>query len=102
MKDLVGMIPGAGKALKDVEIEDDAFKHIEAIIHSMTPTERSKPAIIDGKRKIRIAKGSGTKIEQVNQLMKQFDQMSKMMKMMQGGGGKNLARMMGGMKGMRP
>jgi signal recognition particle subunit SRP54 len=68
----------------------------------MTPTERSKPAIIDGKRKIRIAKGSGTKIEQVNQLMKQFDQMSKMMKMMQGGGGKNLARMMGGMKGMRP
>ncbi len=101
MKDLVGMIPGAGKALKDVEIEDDAFKHIEAIIHSMTPTERSKPAIIDGKRKIRIAKGSGTKVEQVNQLMKQFDQMSKMMKMMQGGGGKNLARMMGGMKGMR-
>lgn len=101
MKDLVGMIPGAGKALKDVEIEDDAFKHIEAIIHSMTPLERSKPAVIDGKRKIRIAKGSGTKVEQVNQLMKQFDQMSKMMKMMQGGGGKNLARMMGGMKGMR-
>ncbi|WP_333695903.1 signal recognition particle protein [Flavobacterium sp.] len=101
MKDLVGMIPGAGKALKDVEIEDDAFKHIEAIIHSMTPAERSKPALIDGKRKIRIAKGSGTKVEQVNQLMKQFDQMSKMMKMMQGGGAKNLARMMGGMKGMR-
>jgi signal recognition particle subunit SRP54 len=101
MKDLVGMIPGAGKALKDVEIEDDAFKHIEAIIHSMTPLERTKPAVIDGKRKIRIAKGSGTKVEQVNQLMKQFDQMSKMMKMMQGGGGKNLARMMGGMKGMR-
>ena len=102
MKDLVGMIPGAGKALKDVEIEDDAFKHIEAIIHSMTPLERTKPAVIDGKRKIRIAKGSGTKVEQVNQLMKQFDQMSKMMKMMQGGGGKNLARMMGGMKGMKP
>ncbi len=101
MKDLVGMIPGAGKALKDVEIEDDAFKHIEAIIHSMTPLERSKPSVIDGKRKIRIAKGSGTKIEQINQLMKQFDQMSKMMKMMQGGGGKNLARMMGGMKGLR-
>src|SRR5690554_962554 len=75
MKDLMGMIPGAGKALKDVEIEDDAFKHIEAIIQSMTPTERSKPAIIDHKRKTRIAKGSGTKIEQVNQLMKQFDQM---------------------------
>jgi signal recognition particle subunit SRP54 len=98
MKDLVGMIPGAGKALKDVEIEDDAFKHIEAIIHSMTPKERTKPAIIDVKRKARIAKGSGTKIEQVNQLLKQFDQMSKMMKMMQGGGGKNLMRMMGGMK----
>jgi len=101
MKDLVGMIPGASKAMKDVEIEDDAFKHIEAIIHSMTPTERSRPTIIDMKRKNRIAKGSGTKIEQVNQLMKQFDQMSKMMKMMQGPGGKNLMKMMGGMKGMR-
>ncbi len=98
MKDLVGMIPGAGKALKDVEIEDDAFKHIEAIIHSMTPKERTKPSIIDMKRKTRIAKGSGRKIEEVNQLMKQFDQMSKMMKMMQGGGGKNLMKMMGGMK----
>jgi signal recognition particle subunit SRP54 len=98
MKDLVGMIPGAGKALKDVEIEDDAFKHIEAIIHSMTPKERSKPSLIDTKRKNRIAKGSGTKIEQVNQLMKQFDQMSKMMKMMQGPGGKNMMKMMGGMK----
>ena len=102
MKDLVGMIPGAGKALKDVEIEDDAFKHIEAIIHSMTPGERSKPATIDARRKNRIAKGSGTSIQQVNQLLKQFDQMSKMMKMMQGGAGKNLMRMMGGMKGMRP
>ena len=100
MKDLVGMIPGASKAMKDVEIEDDAFKHIEAIIHSMTPIERSKPALIDMKRKTRIAKGSGTKIEQVNQLMKQFEQMSKMMKMMQGPGGKNLMKMMGGMKGM--
>jgi len=98
MKDLVGMIPGAGKALKDVEIEDDAFKHIEAIIHSMTPKERSRPAIIDMKRKNRIAKGSGRKIEEVNQLMKQFEQMSKMMKMMQGGGGKNLMKMMGGMR----
>ena len=102
MKDLVGMIPGAGKALKDVEIEDDAFKHIEAIIHSMTPGERTKPAILDAKRKNRIAKGSGTSIQQVNQLLKQFDQMSKMMKMMQGGGAKNMMRMMGGMKGMRP
>ena len=101
MKDLVGMIPGAGKALKDVEIEDDAFKHIEAIIHSMTPLERTKPSVIDVKRKARIAKGSGTSVEQINQLMKQFDQMGKMMKMMQGGGGKNMMRMMQGMKGMR-
>ena len=102
MKDLVGMIPGASKAMKDVEIEDDAFKHIEAIIHSMTPIERKKPALIDVKRKTRIAKGSGTKIEQVNQLMKQFDQMSKMMKMMQGPGGKNMMKMMGNMKGGMP
>ncbi|MEY2693548.1 MAG: hypothetical protein RIT03_1940 [Bacteroidota bacterium] len=102
MKDLVGMIPGASKAMKDVEIEDDAFKHIEAIIHSMTPTERSRPSIIDMKRKTRIAKGAGRKIEEVNQLMKQFEQMSKMMKMMQGPGGKNLMKMMGGMKGGMP
>ena len=101
MKDLVGMIPGVGKALKDVEIEDDAFKHIEAIIHSMTPAERAKPALLDAKRKLRVAKGSGTDINQVNQLLKQFDQMSKMMKMMQGAKGKNLMRMMAGMKGMR-
>ncbi len=102
MKDLVGMIPGASKAMKDVEIEDDAFKHIEAIIYSMTPKERSKPALIDMKRKTRIAKGSGRKIEEVNQLMKQFDQMSKMMKMMQGPGGKNMMKMMGNMKGGMP
>ncbi|MEN9322319.1 MAG: hypothetical protein RL699_99 [Bacteroidota bacterium] len=102
MKDLVGMIPGTSKAMKDVEIEDDAFKHIEAIIHSMTPTERSRPSIIDMKRKTRIAKGAGRKIEEVNQLMKQFEQMSKMMKMMQGPGGKNLMKMMGGMKGGMP
>lgn len=102
MKDLVGMIPGASKAMKDVEIEDDAFKHIEAIIHSMTPTERSRPSIIDMKRKTRIAKGAGRKIEEVNQLMKQFEQMSKMMKMMQGPGGKNLMKMMGGMQGGMP
>lgn len=101
MKDLVGMIPGVGKALKDVEIEDDAFKHIEAIIHSMTPAERTKPTLLDAKRKLRVAKGSGTDINQVNQLLKQFDQMSKMMKMMQGAKGKNLMRMMGGMKGMK-
>jgi len=98
MKDLVGMIPGVGKAMKDVDIDDDAFKGIEAIIHSMTPTERSKPVTINASRKKRIAKGSGTSVQEVNQLMKQFDQMSKMMKMMQGGGGKKMMQMMKGMK----
>ena len=98
MKDLVGMIPGAGKALKDVDIDDDAFKGIEAIIHSMTPKERTEPAIINGSRKKRIAKGSGTSVQQVNQLLKQFDQMSKMMKMMQGGGGKKMMQMMQNMR----
>ena len=81
MKDLVGMIPGAGKAMKDVDIDDDAFKGIEAIIHSMTPLERSTPSSINSSRKKRIAKGSGTTVQDVNQLMKQFTQMSKMMKM---------------------
>ncbi len=98
MKDLVGMIPGAGKALKGMDIDDDAFKHIEAIIHSMTPGERSKPATINASRKKRIAKGSGTSVQQVNQLLKQFDQMSKMMKMMQGGGGRKMMQMMGKMR----
>ena len=97
MKDLVGMIPGVGKAMKDVDIDDDAFKGIEAIIHSMTPEERSKPAIINANRKKRISKGSGTSVQEVNQLMKQFNQMSKMMKMMQGGGGKKMMQMMKGM-----
>ena len=98
MKDLVGMIPGAGKALKDVDIDDDAFKGIEAIIHSMTPKERTEPAIINGSRKKRIAKGSGTSVQQVNQLLKQFDQISKMMKMMQGGGGRKMMQAMGKMR----
>lgn len=97
MKDLMGMIPGAGKMMKDVDIDDNAFKNIEAIIHSMTPAERSTPTLIDGRRKTRIAKGSGTTVQDVNQLMKQFDQMSKMMKMMQGGGGKQMMQMMKGM-----
>ena len=101
MKDLMGMLPGVGKAIKDVDINDDAFKHIEAIIYSMTPEERRKPSVIDMNRKKRIAKGSGTSIQEVNQLMKQFDQMSKMMKMMQGGGGKKMMQMMGAMKGMK-
>ena len=94
MKDLMGMIPGAGKMMKDVDIDDDAFKHIEAIIHSMTPEERTKPTLLNASRKKRIGAGSGTSIQQVNQLMKQFDQMSKMMKMMQGGGGKKMMQMM--------
>ena len=94
MKDLVGMIPGAGKMMKDVDIDDDAFKHIEAIIHSMTPEERTKPSVLNASRKKRIGAGSGTSIQQVNQLMKQFNQMSKMMKMMQGGGGRKMMQMM--------
>ena len=98
MKDLLGMLPGVGKAVKDLDIKDDAFKHIEAIIHSMTPKERSNPAIIDMSRKKRIAKGSGRELQEVNQLMKQFEQMSKMMKMMQGGGGRKMMQMMQGMK----
>jgi signal recognition particle subunit SRP54 len=98
MKDLVGMIPGAGKALKDVDIDDDAFKGIEAIIHSMTPEERSTPTSINASRKKRIAKGSGTSVQQVNQLMKQFEQMSKMMKMMQGGGGRKMMQAMNKMR----
>lgn len=94
MKDLVGMIPGAGKMMKDVDIDDDAFKHIEAIIHSMTPEERAKPSMLNASRKKRIGKGSGTSVQEVNQLLKQFNQMSKMMKMMQGGGGKKMMQMM--------
>ena len=94
MKDLMGMIPGAGKIMKDVDIDDDAFKHIEAIIQSMTLQERSKPTLLNNSRKKRIGSGSGTSIQQVNQLMKQFNQMSKMMKMMQGGGGRKMMEMM--------
>ncbi len=97
MKDLVGMIPGAGKMMKDVDIDDDAFKGVESIIYSMTLEERQTPNIINASRKKRIAKGSGTSVQEVNQLMKQFAQMSKMMKMMQGPGGKSrLMNMMGG------
>ncbi|NER10553.1 signal recognition particle subunit FFH/SRP54 (srp54) [Muriicola jejuensis] len=99
MKDLMGMIPGAGKALKGLDIDDDAFKHVEAIIHSMTPDERSNPSILDASRKKRIAKGSGRSVQDVNQLLKQFNQMGKMMKMMQGGGGKKMMQMMGGLRG---
>ncbi|MVZ67396.1 signal recognition particle protein [Sphingobacterium sp. DK4209] len=82
MKDLMGMIPGVGKAIKDVEIDDDAFKPIEAIIDSMTPFERENPDAIDQRRRVRIAKGSGTDINEVNKLMKQFGDMRKVMKQM--------------------
>lgn len=99
VKDLMGMIPGMGKAMKDVEIEDDAFKHIEAIILSMTPQERTNPALLNGQRKIRLAKGSGTNIQEVNKLMKQFEDTKKMMKMMSNP--KNMMGMMKQMKGMR-
>jgi len=94
MKDLMGMIPGMSKMTQQVDIDDDAFKYVEAIIHSMTPAERSQPKLLNSSRKNRIAKGSGRSIQEVNQLIKQFEQMSKMMKMMQGGKGKNLMRMM--------
>lgn len=86
LKDLMGMIPGMGKLVKDIDISDDAFKHIEAIIQSMTPTEREQPELINGNRKKRIASGSGRTIEEVNKLLKQFEDMKKMMKMMNGGG----------------
>ena len=95
MKDLLGMIPGAGKALKDIDIDDDAFKHVEAIIHSMSPIERENPDIIDASRKRRIAKGSGRSVQDVNNLLKQFSQMGKMMKFMQTSQGKNMMKMMG-------
>lgn len=103
IKDLASMIPGVGKAIKDVDIDDDAFKGIEAIIYSMTPKERTNPEILNQSRKTRIAKGSGTNIQEVNRLIKQFDQMRKMMKMFSGNNMGNMARMagmMGKMKGM--
>lgn len=106
IKDLAGMIPGVGKAIKDVDIPDDAFKNIEAIIYSMTPKERTNPEILNMSRKQRIAKGSGTDIQEVNRLIKQFDQMRKMMKMLNGGNMAKMAQMaqmaskMKGMPGM--
>ena len=98
LKDLAAMIPGIGKQLKDVDIDDNAFKSIEAIIQSMTPQERSHPEILNTSRRNRIAKGSGTNIQEVNRLIKQFDQTRKMMRMVTGAGMKN---MMGQMRHMR-
>ncbi len=97
VKDLMGMIPGMGKAMKDVEIEDDAFKGVEAIIQSMTPAEKAKPEILNGSRRKRIARGSGTSIQEVNKLIKQFEDTRKMMKMMSNK--KNMMNMMRQMKG---
>jgi signal recognition particle subunit SRP54 len=98
VKDLMGMIPGMGKAMKDVDVPDDAFKGVEAIILSMTPQERSNPGLLNTARKNRIAKGSGTNIQEVNKLMKQFDDMRKMMKMMSNP--RNIMGMMSKLKGM--
>ena len=100
LKDLASMIPGVGKALKDVDIDDDAFKGIEAIILSMTPKERQRPEILNQSRKMRIAKGSGTSIQEVNRLVKQFDQTRKMMKMMTGSKMKSMMGKMPQMPGM--
>ena len=97
IKDLAAMIPGVGKAIRDVDIPEDAFKGIEAIILSMTPKERTNPAILNTSRRQRIAKGSGTNIQEVNKLIKQFDQTRKMMQMMTGN---KMAQMMSRMKGM--
>ncbi|HRP61521.1 MAG TPA: signal recognition particle protein, partial [Vicingus sp.] len=92
VKDLMGMIPGVGKAMKDIDIDDNAFKGIEAIIQSMTPKERANPQLLNGNRRKRIAAGSGNTIQEVNKLIKQFEQTSKMMKMM--GDKKKMAQLM--------
>ena len=94
VKDLMGMIPGMSSKIKDIDIDNDSFKHIEAMIKSMTLEERKNPNLMNQSRKMRIAFGSGQDISEVNKMMKQFSQMSKMMKMMQGGKGKNMLNMM--------
>lgn len=87
LKELAAMIPGVGKAIKDLDFDDNAFKGIEAIIYSMTPEEREHPGIINGQRRQRIATGSGTSVQEVNRLLQQFDQTRKMMKQVQSFGG---------------
>lgn len=96
LKDLASMIPGVGKAIRNLDIDDNAFKSIEAIIHSMTPAERENPSLMNGSRRKRIAMGSGTDIQEINRLLKQFDETRKLMKMM--ANGKNLSRMMGNLR----
>ncbi len=98
IKDLASMIPGVGKAIKDIDIDNNAFNGIEAIIRSMTPKERTNPEVLNQSRKLRIAKGSGTSIQEVNRLVKQFDQTRKMMKMVTGSGMKQMMRNMPKMK----
>jgi len=102
LKDLAAMIPGVGKSIKDLDIDDNAFKGIEAIIQSMTPHERSHPEVLNQSRKMRIAKGSGTDIQEVNRLIKQFDQTRKMMKMVAGGSKMGMMKNMMNMKGGMP
>jgi signal recognition particle subunit SRP54 len=94
IKELASMIPGVGKAMKNLDMDDDAFKGIEAIISSMTPTERINPTILNGNRRRRIAEGAGTSVPEVNRLVKQFDETRKMMRMMTTGKGKAMAQMM--------
>jgi signal recognition particle subunit SRP54 len=102
LKDLIGMIPGVGRQVKDLDVDDDAFRHIEALIQSMTPEERQHPQIINGSRRRRIAEGSGLEVRDVNQLLKQFKEMKKMMKTMSRmmGKGRNidLSGLLGGMR----
>ncbi len=100
VKDLMGMLPGMGKAIQNLDIDDNAFKGIEAIIHSMTPEEREYPAVINGSRRKRIASGSGTTIQEVNRLIKQFDDTRRMMKMVTASKGRGMANMMRNMKNM--
>ncbi|MCD6597836.1 MAG: signal recognition particle protein [Bacteroidales bacterium] len=100
IKDLASMVPGMGKAMKNMDMDDDAFKGIEAIIRSMTSIERTNPTVLNGSRRKRIAQGSGTSVQEVNQLIKQFDETRKMLKMMSGGK-KSMASMMSNMQGMR-
>ena len=98
VKDLIGMIPGMGKAVKNMDIDENAFKSIEAIIQSMTPEEREDPSIMNGSRRNRIAKGSGTSVPEVNKLLKQFSETCRLMKSVSGGGPRgalgNMGRMM--------
>jgi len=98
VKDLMGMLPGMGKALKNLDIDDNAFKGIEAIIYSMTPAERADPSVMNGSRRKRIADGSGTSIQEVNRLLKQFDETRRMMKMVTASKGRNMANLMRNMR----